>query len=95
MNPLPEKQFDLVWYHLPYWNIIHCSGNSQDLCNSNSFEDFEFKLNKSVERVFRSVRPGGILAIVIGDKRKEGMYYVLFRTLLTNDNIGERKAIII
>ena len=94
-SPMPEKQFDLVWYHPPYWDIIRYSGDSQDLCNCNGLEDFESKLNKSVERVFQSVRRGGILAILIGDKRKQGMYYALFRTLLTNEKIGELKAVII
>jgi hypothetical protein len=94
-GPLPKKQFDLVYYHPPYWDIIQYSEDSHDLCNCNSLDDFESKLSKSAERVFRSVRPGGILAILIGDKRKNGKYYALFRTLLTNTNIGQLKAIII
>jgi hypothetical protein len=58
-------------------------------------EDFEFKLNRSAERIFSIVKPGGILAVLIGDKRKEGKYYALFRTMLTSSNIGELKSIII
>jgi hypothetical protein len=94
-SPLPYKQFDLVYYHPPYWDIVHYSGNPQDLCNCKSFEDFESKLNKSVERISQNVKPGGIIAILIGDKRKAGKYYALFRKLLTNSNIGDLKAIII
>jgi len=94
-SPLPEKQFDLVWYHPPYWDIIRYSDNPKDLSNCPTLEDFEFKLNQSIERLYRVVRPSGILAILIGDKRKEGNYYALFRTLLLNRNIGQLKAIII
>jgi hypothetical protein len=94
-SPLPNKQFDLVYYHPPYWDIVHYSSNSQDLCNCKSFEDFESKLNQSVERISHNVKPGGIIAILIGDKRKAGKYYALFRTLMTNSNIGDLKAIII
>lgn len=94
-SPLPNKKFDLVWYHPPYWDMVCYSDNSFDLSNCETLKDFESQLNKSVERVFRSVQPGGILAILLGDKRKEGKYYALFRTLLTNSNIGELKAIII
>lgn len=94
-RPLPEKQFDLVWYHPPYWNIIRYSDNPQDLSTCPTLEEFECKLNQSVERLYRVVRPSGILAILIGDKRKEGTYYALFKSLLLNRNIGQLKAIII
>jgi len=94
-RPLPEKQFDLVWYHPPYWNIIRYSDNPQDLSTCPTLEEFECKLNQSVERLYRVVRPSGILAILIGDKRKEGTYYALFKSLLLNRNIGQLKATII
>ena len=94
-NPLPEKQFDLVWYHPPYWDIIRYSDNPKDLSKCRTLEDFEFKLNQSVERLYKALRPGGLLVILIGDRRKEGTYYALFKTLLLNKNIGELKAIII
>ena len=35
------------------------------------------------------------MAILLGDKRKNGSYHVLIRTLLMNEKIGELKAIII
>ena len=94
-GPLPNRQFDLVWYHPPYWDIIHYSEKPSDLSNCKTLEEYENKLNKSVERIFQSVKPGGILAILIGDKRKDGNYYALFRTLLMNKIIGQLKAIII
>lgn len=94
-SPLPEKQFDLVWYHPPYWDIIHYSDNPKDLSSCRTLEDFEFKLNQSVERLVQAVKHGGILAILIGDKRKDGTYYALFRTLFLNRNIGQLRAIII
>ena len=94
-DPLPGRQFDLVWYHPPYWDIIHYSDNPKDLSTCTTLVDFEFRLNQSVEKLFHTVKPDGILAILIGDKRKEGNYYALFRTLLLNRNIGQLKAIII
>jgi hypothetical protein len=92
---MPEKQFDLVWYHPPYWDIVRYSADQNDLSNCPTLEDFELKLNQSVRRLFGAVKPGGILAILIGDKRKHGNYYPLFRTLLINQGIGQLKAIII
>ena len=94
-SPMPQNQFDMVWYHPPYWDIIRYSDDERDLSNSRTLEEFEVKLNRSTERLFQLVRPGGIMAILIGDKRKSGVYYPLLRTLLMNPKIGELKAIII
>ena len=92
---LPENQFDLVFYHPPYWDIIKYSDSDKDLSNCTTLNDFELKLNGSVQRLFRVVKPNGIMAILIGDKRRTGNYYALMRTLLMNKNIGQLKAVII
>ncbi len=95
ISEFPKKQYDLVWYHPAYWDIIRYSEHPHDLSNARTFEEFEAMLNLSVERLSPVVKRGGILAILIGDKRKCGQYYALFRTLLMNDKIGQLKAIII
>ena len=92
---LPDSQFDLVWYHPPYWDIVRYSDDPKDLSNCQSLEEFELRLNRSMERLFHAVNPGGIMAVLIGDKRKDGKYYPLFRSLLSNPNIGELKGVII
>ena len=94
-SPLPERRFDLVWYHPPYWDIIPYSDGLNDLSACKSLEEFEDKLTRSVERLTRTVEHGGILAVLIGDKRKAGKYYPLMRSLLNNQNIGELRALII
>lgn len=94
-GPMPEKKFDMVWYHPPYWDIIKYTNDPRDLSNCNTIEEYEGKLNHSVERLLGALKPGGIMAILLGDKRKNGNYYALIRTLLMNEKIGELKAIII
>ena len=94
-SPLPDKQYDLVCYHPPYWDIIRYSENRYDLSNAQNLDEFEAMLNLCVERLSQVVKRGGIMAVLIGDKRKSGQYYPLFRTLLMNDKIGQLKAIII
>jgi len=94
-NPMPVNRFDLVWYHPPYWDIIKYSENPKDLSNCVTLHDYEDKLNRSVEMISNVVRPGGVMAILIGDKRKGGNYYALFRTLLCNKKVGQLKAIVI
>ena len=92
---LPERQFDMVFFHPPYWDIIRYSDSPYDLSNCTSIDEFELKLNQSAERLYEIVKPGGILVILIGDKRKDGRYYALFRTLVLNYRIGYLKSIII
>jgi hypothetical protein len=94
-SELPQKQYDLVWYHPPYWDIVCYSGHPHDLSNARTLDEFEAMLNLCVERLSQVVKKGGIMAVLIGDKRKFGQYYALFRTLLMNDKIGQLKAIII
>jgi hypothetical protein len=92
---LPGEQFDMVWFHPPYWDIIPYSNNAKDLSNCNTLEDFENRLNIAVERLMEALMPGGIMAILIGDKRRNGTYYPLMRTLLMSKKMRELKAIII
>jgi hypothetical protein len=94
-SPLPDRQYDLAWYHPPYWDIIRYSDNRYDLSNAATFAEFEDMLNLCVERLSQVVKRGGIMAVLIGDKRKSGQYYPLLRTLLMNDKIGQLRAIII
>lgn len=94
-SEMPQKKYDLVWYHPAYWDIIRYSEHPLDLSNARTLDEFESMLNLCVERLSQVVKRGGILAVLIGDKRKCGQYYALFRTLLMNDKIGQLKAILI
>ena len=94
-SDLPKERFDMVWFHPPYWDIIKYSDNPKDLSNCQSLAEFEEKLSAVVERLSSALKPGGIMAILIGDKRKNGEYFPLMRTLLGNHRIGQLKAIII
>ena len=94
-SDLPQKRFDMVWYHPPYWDIIRYSDKPEDLSSCRTLEEFERKLNQSAERLFQVLAPRGIMAVLIGDKRKAGNYYALHRSLLSNGHIGRLKAIII
>ncbi len=94
-SPLPERQFDLVWYHPPYWDMIRYSDDPADLSTCQGLEEFEERLSLSVARLYKVLRPGGVLAVLIGDKRKSDRYFPLFRKLLDYGGPGELKAIII
>ena len=94
-SPLPQRQFDMIWYHPPYWDIIRYSNDPRDLSCCKTLNEFEGRLNRSAERLFCTLKQGGILAILIGDKRRNGQYFALFKTLLVNPNLGVLRTIII
>jgi hypothetical protein len=94
-SPVPQRQFDMVWYHPPYWDIIRYSADPRDLSVCRTIDEFEDKLNRSAQRLFSVIKQGGVLAVLIGDKRKNGQYYALFKSLLANPNLGVLRAIII
>lgn len=94
-SPMPNMQFDMVWYHPPYWDIIRYSDDPRDLSTCQTLQEFEGRLNHSAQRLYSVLKPGGVLAVLIGDKRKNGQYYALFKTLLANPHIGILRAIII
>jgi len=74
-SPLPADQFDMVFYHPPYWDIVRYSDNPNDLSKCRSLNEFECKLNQTVEKLYSAIKPGGVMVILIGDKRKDGKYY--------------------
>jgi len=92
---LPADKYDMVWFHPPYWDIIKYSDEPKDLSNCANLNEFEEKLVKSVERLSSMVKPGGVMVVLIGDKRKNGQYFPLMKPLLANKKIGQLKAIII
>lgn len=94
-DDLPAQSHDLVWYHPPYWDVIRYSDDPRDLSSCATLPDYEAKLNRCCERLMDALRPGGVLAVLIGDKRKHGSYYCLMRTLLMNDRLGQLKSVII
>jgi len=60
-----------------------------------SLEEFEAMLDLACERLVTVLRPGGVLAVLIGDKRKNGEYYPLMRSLLMGNKLGRLRAILI
>lgn len=92
---MPGQDYDLVWFHPPYWDIIRYSCDPRDLSNCSSLEQYEEKLELACQRLVRALRPGGVLAVLMGDKRRQGRYYCLMRRLLQSTELGQLKAIII
>lgn len=90
---LPERH-DLVWLHPPYWNIIRYSENSGDLSNVADYEEFRRLLMLCLKRCYDALSPGGRLAVLIGDVRRQGRYTAIIKDVL-NFPCGEIRSVII
>lgn len=84
-----EDCADLVFLHPPYHNIIKYSGymwgkpHPDDLSRCETYEDFIYRLNLVIKKLFFSLRGKGFLALLVGDIRQKGEFHSI-----ANDVIG-------
>lgn len=83
--PMPA---DLVWLHPPYHDMIVYSGqvwgdqaHPDDLSRCPSYEDFLKKLDQVSYNAYQALRPGGHLAVLIGDLKRKGKLYPIQRDM--------------
>ncbi len=75
---------DFIFFHPPYWDIVKYSDDPRDLSNIRSYTDFIENLAQACKRLLAALEPkGGHLAVLLGDVRKRGKYYFLFRDLIS------------
>lgn len=71
-----DDSADMVFFHPPYDAIIKYSGNmwgkphKDDLSRCESYDEFIYKLNLVVRKLYSAVRNDGYLAILVGDIRE-------------------------
>lgn len=88
--------FDLVWVHPPYFNIIRYSDKGEDLSNIDDYGEFRQALRVCLQRCFAALAPGGRLAVLIGDVRRNGAYIPIVRDVLNwEGELGQLRAVII
>src|SRR5574344_1807089 len=77
---------DFVFSHPPYWDIVKYEYQRKDysindLSNNMSYEEFIKKLNIVNEKIYCSLVNGGRHATLIGDIRKNGVYYSILKDM--------------
>ena len=87
-------QFDLVWIHPPYWNIVRYTGRHGDLSNCESYQQFQQMLMTCLKRCYDALILGGRLAVLIGDVRRSGRYTPIIKDILSFPH-GQIRSIII
>lgn len=74
--------FDFVWLHPPYWKMVRWTNDPRCLANAPTLTEFLRRLRLLINNCKLALRPGGVLALLMGDFRDQGRYLALpFRTL--------------
>lgn len=75
-------EFDFIWLHPPYWNIIRYGNDPRCLSNAPTLIDFQRRLRRVIRNCHSVLARRGHLAILMGDGKHAGEYMGLpFRTL--------------
>jgi len=80
------NEFDLVFLHPPYWNIIKYSKDPRDLSNAPTYKDFLNKIQTILSLSVRALKKNGYLVLLIGDFRKKGVYTCIARDIRDPEN---------
>ena len=77
LESIGKTHVDLAILHPPYHNIIQFSEHKEDLCNTESTSEFIKKFGWCVDVVADTIKKGGHLAVVIGDKYEKSEWIPL------------------
>jgi DNA modification methylase len=91
LDKIPDNSIDLVATHPPYFNIIKYGeqGIGGDLSRAKSLEEYLAMMKQIAEEIYRVLRPGGVLGILVGDTRVKKHYIPISHyVLLTLLDVG-------
>ena len=76
LDKIPNNSIDLVATHPPYFNIIEYSEQrvEGDLSRTTSLEEYLTLFRQVAKEIYRVLKPGGVLGILIGDTRVKKHY---------------------
>ncbi len=89
----PAEMFEFIWAHPPYWRMKLYADDPRDLSRSPTLDDFLRRYGQFLRNCARSLKPGGKLAILMGDynDRDEGFLPLVFYTKLLAFRAGLRQ----
>lgn len=91
--PLVPASFDFVWIHPPYWRQKVYSDNPRDLSRAPTLEAFLAKYALLLAHCRLVLRPGGVMAVLMGDysDRGEGFVPLTYHTKRLAFELGMRQ----
>jgi hypothetical protein len=66
-EPRFSECFDFVWIHPPYWRMKEYASDPRDLSREPTLEGFLRRYDQLIRACAQAVKPGGHLAILMGD----------------------------
>jgi DNA modification methylase len=91
LDEVPDSSVDLVATHPPYFNIIEYGGEGieGDLSRARSLEEYLTMLKQVAREVYRVLKPGSVLGILVGDTRIKRHYVpITHYALITLLDVG-------
>lgn len=86
-------EFDFIWLHPPYWNMIRYGDNPQCLSNAPTRAAFCDSLRLMFQHVGSVLARNGRLCVLMGDGKDNDHYMALpFRTFIAAEQEGYRLA---
>jgi len=79
--PSPQT-FDFIWAHPPYWRQKLYADDPRDLSRAATLDDFLRRYRQFLRNCARSLKPGGKLAVLMGDysDREAGYVPLVYHT---------------
>ena len=81
-SPLPDRKFDLVFWHPPYWPGHRYSDHPSDFSNVTRMEDYLKRIRDGFCRLIDLLGLNGHIVILIGDGRKNGVFYPIHSEII-------------
>jgi hypothetical protein len=81
-SPVPDRHFDLIFWHPPYWPGRHYSDRPNDFSRAKSAKDFLDRLRTGFTCLKELLNPKGHFVILIGDGRKQGVFYPIHSEII-------------
>ena len=75
LDKIPDGSVDLVATHPPYFGSVRYGGEEGDLSRAKSLKEYLTLFKQVAEEVYRVLKPGGVLGVLVGDTRFR-KYYV-------------------
>jgi predicted transcriptional regulator len=102
-SPLPNRQFDLIFWHPPYWPGFLYSQHPNDFSRADNWLDYLERMRAGFNQLMTLLSPNGHLVILIGDGRKNGTFFPIhseiihwgllpLEAVLIKEGVHERRA---
>jgi hypothetical protein len=72
---LPDRLFDVVFWHPPYWPGFRYSEHPNDFSTARTIPEYLDRFRAGFQRLAGLLSPTGRLVVLIGDGRKNGTFY--------------------